>query len=49
MDKRGGDGGCCFVVEGDTNRMEVADVLVTGTRKIGDLLPEGDRVVKDKA
>ena len=38
-----------FVVEGVTNRMEVADVVVTGTRELGYLLPEEDRVVKDKA
>ena len=43
QDKRGGDGGCCFVVEGVTNTAEVAYVIVTGTRELGDLLGEGER------
>ena len=42
-------GGCCFVVEGVTNTTEVAYVLVTGTRVLGDLLAEEERGVKDKA
>ena len=48
MDKRGGDGGCCFVVQGVTDTTEVMYVVVTGTRELGDLL-EGERGVKDKA
>ena len=43
MDKRGGDGGCCFVVQGVTNTTKVAYVVVTGTRELGDLLTEGER------
>ena len=49
MDKRGGDGGCCFVVQKVKNTTEVTYVVVTGTREIGDLLAEGERGVKDKA
>ena len=43
MDKRGGDGGCYFVVQEVTNTTEVTYVLVTGTRELGDLLAEGER------
>ena len=43
IDKRSGDGGCCFVVEGVTNTTKVAYVVVTGTRELGDLLAEGER------
>ena len=49
MDKRGGDGGCCFVVDGVTDTTNVTYVVVTGTRELGDLLAEGEREVKDKA
>ena len=51
MCKRGGDGGCCFVVRRVTNTNEVAYVVVTGTRELGDSLAEGERErgVKDKA
>ena len=50
MDKRGGDGGCCFVVQGVTNTTEVTYVVtyevtyvvVTGIRELGDLLAEGE-------
>ena len=49
MNKRGGDGGCCFVVEGVTNTTEVAYVVVTGTRQLGNLLTGGERGIKDKA
>ena len=49
MDKSGGDGGCCFVVKGVTNTMEVTYVVVTRTRELGDMLAEGERGVKDKA
>ena len=49
MDKRGGDGGCCFVFQGVTYTTEVTYVLVTGTREFGDLLAEEERGVKDKA
>ena len=48
MDKRGGDGGCCFVVHGVTNTTEVTYVVVTGTRELGDLLAEGERGSKTK-
>ena len=41
MDKRGGDGGCCFVVQGVSNTTEVTYVVVTGTTELGDLLAEG--------
>ena len=47
MDMRGGDDGCCFVVQGVTNTTEVTYVVVTGTRELGDLLAEGERGVKD--
>ena len=43
MNKRGGDGGCCFVVEGVTNTTEVAYVVVTGTRQLGNFLTGGER------
>ena len=43
MDKGGGDDGCSFVVQGVTNTTEVAYVVVTGTRELGDLLAEGER------
>ena len=46
MDKRGGDGSCCFVIQGVTNTTEVMYVIVT---ELGDLLAEGERGVKDKA
>ena len=49
MDKGGGDGGCSFVVQGVTNTTEVAYVVVTGTRDLGDMLAEGEGGVKDKA
>ena len=49
MDKRGGDGGCCCVVQGVTNTTEVTYVILTGNRELGDLLTEGERGVKDKA
>ena len=49
MDKRGGDGGCCFVVQSVTNTTEVTYVVVRGHRELGDLLAERDRGVKDKA
>ena len=49
MDKRGGDGGFCFVVQEVTDTTEVTYVVVTGTRELGDLLAEGERGVKDKA
>ena len=49
MDKRGGDGGCCFVVNGVTNTTKVTHVVVTGTRELGNLLAEGEIGVKDKA
>ena len=39
MNKRG-DGGCCFVVDGVTNTMEVMNVVVTETRELEDLLAE---------
>ena len=42
MDKRGGDGGCCFLVKGVTNATEVAYAVVTGTRELEDLLAEGE-------
>ena len=48
MDKRSGDGGCCFVIYGVTNTLKVAYVVVTGTRELEDLLAEGKRWVKDK-
>ena len=41
MDKRGGDGGCCFVVFANTT--EVTYVVVTETRDLGHLLAEGER------
>ena len=31
MDKRGGDGSCCFVVQGVTDTMEITYMEVTGT------------------
>ena len=43
MDKLDGDGSCCFVVEEVTNATEVAYVVVTRTRELGDLLAEGER------
>ena len=43
MDKKGGDGGSCFVVRGVTNTTEVKYVEVTGTRQLGDLLAERER------
>ena len=49
MDKRGGNCGCCYVVQGVTDTTEVTNVVVTGTRELGDLLAEGERGVKDKA
>ena len=49
MDKRGGDGGCSFVVQEVANTTELIYVVVTGTRELGDLLTEGERGVKDKA
>ena len=49
MDKRGGDGGCCFMVQGIANTAEVTYVVVTGTRELGDFLAERERGVKDKA
>ena len=49
MDKRGGDGGCYFVVEGVTNTTEITYGEVTGARELGDLLAEGEKWVKDKA
>ena len=45
MDKRGSDGGCCFVVQGVTDTTEY--VVVTGTRALGDLFAEGEKEVKD--
>ena len=48
MDKRGGDSGC-FVVKEVTNTTEIAYVVLTETRALGDLLTEGEREVKDKA
>ena len=41
MDKRGGDGGCCFVVQGVTDTTEIT----YGTRELEDLLAEGERGV----
>ena len=38
--KRGGGGGCCFVVQGLTNMTEVTYVVVAGVRELGDLLAE---------
>ena len=49
MDKRGGDGGCCFVVQGVTDTTEITYVVVTETRELEDLLAEGERGIKDKA
>ena len=51
MDKSGGDSGCCIVVQGVTNTMEVTYVVVTGTGTLEDLLAEREkeRGVKDKA
>ena len=49
MDKRGGDGGCCFMVQGVTDTTEVTYVVVTRTRELGDLLAEEEKGVKDKA
>ena len=43
MKKRGGDGGCCFVVQGVTDTTGVTYVVVTGIRQLGDLLGEGER------
>ena len=43
MDKRGGDGGCCFVVQGVTDTTEVTYVVMTRTRELGDVLAEGER------
>ena len=43
MDKRGGDGGRCFVVQGVTDTTEGAYMVVTGTRELRDLLAEGER------
>ena len=48
MDKRGGDGGYCFVVQEVTNMMDVTYVVVTGTRELWDLLAEGERGSKTK-
>ena len=45
MNKRGGDGGCCFVVQGVTDMTKVTYVVVTETRELGDLLAEGERGV----
>ena len=47
-DKRGGDGGCCFVVQRVTDTTEVTHVVVTGTRELVDLLAKGERGIKDK-
>ena len=49
MYKRGGDGGCWFLVHGVTNMTEVMYVVVTETRELGNLLAERERGVKDKA
>ena len=49
MDKTGGDGGCCFVVQAVTDTTEVTYVIVTGAKAQEDLLAEGERGVKDKA
>ena len=43
MDKRGGNGGCCFVVQEVTNTTKVTNVVMTITRELGDLLAEGER------
>ena len=43
MYKRGGDGGCCFMLQGATNTTEVTYVVVTCARELGDLLAEGER------
>ena len=43
MDKRGGDGGCYFMVQGIANTAEVTYVVVTGTRELGDFLAERER------
>ena len=40
MDKRGGDGCYCFMVQGVTNMTEVTYVVVTETRELGDSLAE---------
>ena len=48
MDKRGGNGGCCFVVQEVTNTTKVTNVVMILTRELGDLLAEGEREVKDK-
>ena len=45
MDKRGSDGGHCFVVQGVTDTTEVMYVVVTATRELGDLLAERERGV----
>ena len=49
MNKRGGDGDCCFVVQGVTDTTDVTYVIVTRTRELGDLLAEREKGVKDKA
>ena len=49
MDKRGGDGSCCFMVQGVRNATEVTSVAATGTSALGDLLAEGEGRVKDNA
>ena len=49
MDKRDGDSGCCFVVQGVKDTTKVTYVVVTGASELGDLLDEGERGVKDKA
>ena len=43
MDKRGGDGGCCFVVEGVTNTTKVTYVVDTGARELRDWLAGRER------
>ena len=44
MDKRGGDGSSCFVVQEVTNTTEVTYVVVTETREFGDLLAKGEEL-----
>ena len=43
MDKTGGDGGCCIVVQEVTDTTEVTYMVVAGTGELGDLLAEGER------
>ena len=43
MDKRCGDGACCFVVHGVADTMKVTYVIVSGAREHGDLLVERER------